>query len=235
MIVGDSRGFTIDNPADVDLVLINLDRTGDTSFSVNIDGRNGANFDTFIRLFDTNGNQLAFNDDGAAPGEAASKFSFLTFTIPANFNSDFIWLGVSSALNRNYDALSGGNDSGGSSTGQYTINIARPAPTGWVGGSVYNDRNRNRKKDSKERGIGGIRLFLDLDNDGKLDAGEPLVVTDKAGQYIFTGLRAGTYTVRVLPSPGWARVSAHHATIANGQHSVTNDFLVHHGSWRHES
>src|SRR5207249_7326592 len=112
-IVGDSRGFTIGDANDVDMILLNLDRTGDTAFAVDIDSRNGSSFDTFLRLFDLNGNELASNDDGAAPGETLSKFSFLTFVVPPNFNSDFVFIAISSAQNKNYNALTGGGDSGG--------------------------------------------------------------------------------------------------------------------------
>ena len=86
-------------------------------------------------------------NNGAAPGETLSKFSFLTFTVPANFNSDFVFVAVSSAQNKNYNALTGGGDSGGSSSGQYTWTITPfTPPSGWIGGFVWNDRNRNRPR-----------------------------------------------------------------------------------------
>jgi hypothetical protein len=49
----------------------------------------------------------------------------------------------------------------------------------------------------------GVTVFLDLHNDGKLDAGDPTAVTDASGQYTFTGVADGTYTVREVVPPGY--------------------------------
>lgn len=52
-----------------------------------------------------------------------------------------------------------------------------------------------------EYGIGGVSvaLALDANNNGQVDAGEIIAtdVTDASGLYLFTGLPAGTYIVRV--------------------------------------
>lgn len=45
-------------------------------------------------------------------------------------------------------------------------------------------------------------LFLDLNNDGKFDPGDPTAVSDIFGNYTFAGLAPGTYTVRVVPFVG---------------------------------
>ena len=47
-----------------------------------------------------------------------------------------------------------------------------------------------------------VTVYLDLDDDGTLDPGDPTTITDDLGDYIFTGLAPGTYTVRVArPTP----------------------------------
>jgi len=228
VIVGESRDFTIGSASDVDILLVNIDATGDTVFTAEVDSRTGSSFDTFMRLFDAKGNQLASNDDGAAPGETASKFSFLTFVIPPNFPDDFVFVAVSSAQNKNYNPLTGGGDSGGSTLGQYTISIAKPA--GWIGGFVYNDLDADGVKDANESAIAGRTLFIDADNDGALDANEKTAITDAAGQYTFKGLVDGTYKVRqVLPS-SWVQTFplsnfGRNATITNGQHLTGVDFF----------
>src|SRR5262249_19904269 len=49
---------------------------------------------------------------------------------------------------------------------------------------------------SGEPARSGQTVFLDLNKNGILDAGEPSVTTNASGAYTFTGLTSGTYTVR---------------------------------------
>jgi hypothetical protein len=42
----------------------------------------------------------------------------------------------------------------------------------------------------------GVTVYLDLNNDGILDAGDWVTTTNKSGAYTFTGLAPGVYTVR---------------------------------------
>ena len=52
-----------------------------------------------------------------------------------------------------------------------------------------------------EPGIEGVNIYLDLNGNEVLDANEPTQVTNANGEYSFTDLEAGTYTVReVIPS-----------------------------------
>jgi len=51
----------------------------------------------------------------------------------------------------------------------------------------------------------GVTVFLDLDQDGRLEAGEPSTVTAADGSYSFTGLAPGDYTVAELLDPGWVQ------------------------------
>lgn len=80
-----------------------------------------------------------------------------------------------------------------------------------IHGTVFSDSNKNGTRDAGERGLAGITVYLDLNNNGVLDPTEPQMATssdlfftpaiDEAGTYGFTHLAAGTYTVRfVLPA-----------------------------------
>lgn len=91
-----------------------------------------------------------------------------------------------------------------------------------------------------ENGMAGVQVYLDLDNDGILDANEPKVVTldddpdteaiDETGTYRFSNLLPGTYIVReVIPSGygqtlpgdpglGWS------ATVVTGKTTRNADF-----------
>lgn len=45
-------------------------------------------------------------------------------------------------------------------------------------------------------------VYLDLNNDGQFDPGDPTAMSDIYGNYTFAGLTPGNYTVRILPYAG---------------------------------
>ncbi|MEM9212790.1 MAG: PPC domain-containing protein [Cyanobacteria bacterium P01_F01_bin.150] len=65
--------------------------------------------DTELRLFDAQGNELAANSDGAAPGEEFSRDPYLEFTAET---AGTYYIGVSQLGNRNYDPFVEGSGSG---------------------------------------------------------------------------------------------------------------------------
>ncbi|NEP20047.1 MAG: D-alanyl-D-alanine carboxypeptidase, partial [Leptolyngbya sp. SIO4C1] len=65
--------------------------------------------DTELRLFDEEGNELAANSDGAAPGEDFSRDPYLEFTAS---EAGTYYIGVSALGNRNYDPNVEGSGSG---------------------------------------------------------------------------------------------------------------------------
>ncbi|ACB54023.1 hypothetical protein cce_4675 [Crocosphaera subtropica ATCC 51142] len=65
--------------------------------------------DTELRLFDAEGNELAANNDGAAPGEEFSRDPFLEYTAT---ESGTYYVGVSQLGNRNYDPFVSRSGSG---------------------------------------------------------------------------------------------------------------------------
>ena len=70
---------------------------------------------------------------------------------------------------------------------------------GSLGDRVWNDLNGDRVQDASETGLNGVTVFLDTNNNGTLDTGEPSTLTAGDGAYGFTNLAAGSYRVRVLP------------------------------------
>ena len=47
----------------------------------------------------------------------------------------------------------------------------------------------------------GVKLFLDANNNGKIDSGEVTITTDSSGNFSFKGVAAGTYRLtEVVPS-----------------------------------
>src|SRR5688572_17576932 len=69
-------------------------------------------------------------------------------------------------------------------------------PAGAVSGTVYDDRNRNGRRDAGEAGLAGRTVFIDYEGDGLHDADEPFATTAADGTYTIPGLEARAYTVR---------------------------------------
>jgi YD repeat-containing protein len=86
----------------------------------------------------------------------------------------------------------------------YQTNIFATPSTGFssISGQVFNDRNGNGSQDTGETGLPYWTVFLDLHGTGKISADDPTVLTDTSGNYSFTGLTPGTYTVVVVPQAG---------------------------------
>ncbi|MGC9525640.1 MAG: Cna B-type [Limnospira sp.] len=69
---------------------------------------------------------------------------------------------------------------------------------GNIQGVTYVDNNLNRVFDLDEPVVGGIPLYLDLDENGVWTANEEIAVSDAGGFYAFNNLNPGTYQVRPL-------------------------------------
>jgi hypothetical protein len=93
-----------------------------------------------------------------------------------------------------------------------------------ISGQVFNDQNNNARQDNKEHGQNGFVVFLDINGDGVLNnpegdglatalAKEPWTITDNQGNYLFAGVGAGTYPVRLVPQAGWTQTTQNPAPI----------------------
>ena len=78
-----------------------------------------------------------------------------------------------------------------------TNNISQLAS---VGDRVWLDLNNNGLQDLGEPGISGVRVYLDGNTNGVLDLGEPFADTDGSGNYLLSNLVAGTYAVTIQSS-----------------------------------
>lgn len=77
---------------------------------------------------------------------------------------------------------------------------------GTITGVKWNDLDNDGIRDTTpelEPGLSGWTIFVDVDVDGVLDAGEPFADTDVNGEYSITGLLAGTATIREVAQVGW--------------------------------
>lgn len=73
--------------------------------------------------------------------------------------------------------------------------LRRP-PGGSIGDTVFNDNNSNGIQDQGESGIANVTLTLRNANNGQVVG---TTTTNNNGNYIFTGLALGNYTVEVAP------------------------------------
>ena len=69
-----------------------------------------------------------------------------------------------------------------------------------ISGVVWNDQDADGSRELGEPLLDGVTVFLDLDNNGVHDVGEPTTVTNASGFYRFDGLASGTFDVRVTPA-----------------------------------
>ena len=117
--------------SDVDLFKITVAAGSILGFDV--DNRNGSVLDSYLRIFDSLGNELWHNDDAAGPGEANSGESFLQVTFPSG---GVYYLGVSGYPNRTYNATTGTGDVASYTTGDYSLTVEDLRPSLQIAGIV---------------------------------------------------------------------------------------------------
>ena len=94
-----------------------------------------------------------------------------------------------------------------------------------ISGTVFLDKNKNKKKDAGESGLSGWSVFIDADKDGVLDKNETRVLTDASGNFSLN-LSAGTFALGVVakkgykittPSKGLCAIRVKSGNVANGK------------------
>jgi hypothetical protein len=85
----------------------------------------------------------------------------------------------------------------------------KPSSVGSLRMTVFNDLDRDGVRDTSEASWANVRVFIDADNDGRLDAGEKNGTTNTYGQVTFGSLPVGpTYRVRIIPPASTKTTSA---------------------------
>jgi hypothetical protein len=70
-------------------------------------------------------------------------------------------------------------------------------------GTKFNDLNGNGARELGEPGLAGWTFFVDYNGNGTVDPGEPTAVSDASGNFTFSGVNPGAWTVREVAQPGW--------------------------------
>lgn len=114
---------SISPDTDVNMVSISVSAGQVVDFDLDTTLNGAGGLGSYLRLFDLQGNQVASNNDGAAPGENIVGFdAYLRYTF-ASAGTYFV--GVSNSNNFEYDPITGNGDTSGgaNSTGVYQLVI----------------------------------------------------------------------------------------------------------------
>ena len=94
-----------------------------------------------------------------------------------------------------------------------------------IDGNVFTDLNGNGQFSSSDPTLAGRTVFINRDGTGAPDANNPSTVTDSSGNYTFTGLPAGTYSIsEVLPANASLTTPSQTVTVAAGETASGVDF-----------
>ncbi|HCA95258.1 MAG TPA: hypothetical protein DEP38_11580, partial [Cyanobacteria bacterium UBA9226] len=104
--------------SDVDMIAFQLDAGGQVTIDIDAN-QNGSPLDSVLRIFNSSGQEVAFSDDNAAPGEGASLDSYLNFTAT---QAGTYYVGVSGYCNDDYNPTVAGSGIG-QTTGNYNLQM----------------------------------------------------------------------------------------------------------------
>ncbi|TAG90020.1 MAG: hypothetical protein EAZ09_23425 [Oscillatoriales cyanobacterium] len=97
---------------------------------------------------------------------------------------------------------------------------------GSISGTKYNDLNANGRPDGGDFPLPNWQLYLDLNNNNRLDTNEPSSITNGQGNYTFANLPAGTYQVREVQQPNFRQTTPNPGpiNIASGTNVLNINF-----------
>ncbi|WP_162006622.1 pre-peptidase C-terminal domain-containing protein [Roseimaritima sediminicola] len=196
---------------DVDLFRFEADAGGTLIASTRLPS--GATpIDTYLRLFDSSGQELMADDDGGSEGYSNLNYTFLTGGI--------YYLGVSSSENRNYNVFRSLTARAGAK-GDYAVALDLKAPSA-VRGVQWHDLDGDGERDASEPGLGGWEVLLD---GAGLPDGPRSATTASDGSYDIGNLPPGVYQVTVPVPANWqatAPAGSSH-TVEVGRAEVATD------------
>ncbi|MEA5574578.1 putative Ig domain-containing protein [Calothrix sp. UHCC 0171] len=185
-----------------------------------------------VNALDANGDSLTYSLLSAPTGMAIDQIT-----------GEIVW-GTSTQKLGNYAISILVNDGRGATDVQNFVIELTDIPWGEIRGTIWDDINSNSLRDievvqGKERflepGMSGIKVYLDINNNGILDTNEPIQITandnpntidvDETGNYKFTRLEEGTYIVRQVVPANFIQTFPRGLAVGEGGVSITNGSL----------
>ncbi len=178
------------------------------------------------------------NGAAVTPAVTATNLNRPVFSIPAS-------LQAGRSLTLTFSAKTAANQAAGNYCNSYTSSSPVNRTTGalacvtvaggQIGDFIWRDWDGDGVQDAGEEGISGVKVYLDSNNSGVWETGEPYFTTGANGAYYFAGLAAGTYGVRVDPAtlpanhvqtgdPDGTKDNMHAVTLITNQQYLTADF-----------
>lgn len=173
---------------------------------------------------DANGNDRLDSGERTQVTNSSGRYAF-TPLIAGNYTVRFITpaghIRTVPSSGRQVVQLGAGKTVGGRNFG--AVAAAR------ITGRVFNDLDADGVRDSSESGARNIRVYVDANNNRRLDSTEASVLTGSSGTYSLTGQRPGTHIVRFVMPSGWrltSRYTYYTAILAAGQTRSGHDFGI---------
>ncbi len=94
-----------------------------------------------------------------------------------------------------------------------------------ITGMVFEDANLSFRQDADESTLGSRLLYLDINDNAAIDAGEPFAVGGDDGSFAFENLVDGTYQLRLYNGTNSQQQSFPVQPIANGKVVAIEDGL----------
>ncbi|HVM04742.1 MAG TPA: Ig-like domain repeat protein [Acidimicrobiales bacterium] len=157
------------------------------------------------------GTELTWNLGSLSPGQAGQKT--LQVTVDPNAANNSTFTNKAQIRSAENDATPADNDA------ELTTTVTVVA-TASISGTVYNDANGNGSLDAGEAGIAGVTVTR--------SGSSTAATTDANGNYSFTGLLAGEYTIDYTVPSGHANTGTKPrvVTVGTGASSTGNHFFA---------
>jgi len=153
-------------------------------------------------IFDANERSVQTSTWGGAAYPGYDMFSFEnlpagTYTMRIS-NATAGWVSTTPAGGSFTKTVSQGQTISGLRFGYH-----QTTPNSTLTGKVFYDLNADGIKASSETYLSGRTVYVDVNDNGVLDSGEPSAITNASGIYTFTGLAVRLYRVRQISPVGW--------------------------------
>ena len=94
-------------------------------------------------------------------------------------------------------------DGGSQQVFSYSFHAFYYPEAGDIHGTKFEDLNNNGSWDEGEPALSGWTIFIDENRNGILDSGEQQTITNAFGEYLFSNLPTGSYSLREVEPSGW--------------------------------